>query len=54
MVLADDFIVRNETLMIFSSSWNFPRPDGLFMRETVFSFSSECGEGEKTEAGAWK
>lgn len=40
--------------MIFSSSWNFPKPDQLFIREAVFSFFSECGEGEKTEAEMWK
>lgn len=40
--------------MIFSSSWNFPKPDQLFIREAVFSFFSKCGEGEKTEAETWK
>lgn len=36
--------------MIFSSSWNFPEPDQLFVREAVFSFFSEGGKGENTEA----
>lgn len=39
--------------MIFSSSWNFPELDRLFVREAVFSFFAKCGEGEKTEAGKW-
>lgn len=34
--------------MIFSCSWNFPKPDRLFVREAEFSFFSECGAGEKT------
>lgn len=36
--------------MRFSCSWNFPKPDRLFMREEVFSFFSEHGVGENTEA----
>lgn len=40
--------------MIFSCSWNFPKPDRLSMREAVFSFFSKHGAGENTEAEMWK
>lgn len=41
------FYCQEWTRVIFSSSWNFPKPDQVFMREAVFSFFSECGEGKK-------
>lgn len=53
-VTGREFYHQKWTLMIFSSSWNFPELDWLFVREAVFSFFANCGEGEKTEAGNWK
>lgn len=53
-VTGREFYYQKWTLMIFSSSWNFPELDWLFVREAVFSFFAKCGEGEKTEAGNWK
>lgn len=53
-VTGREFYHQKWTLMIFSSSWNFPELDWLSVREAVFSFFAKCGEGEKTEAGNWK
>lgn len=53
-VTGREFYHQKWTLMIFSSSWNFPELDWLSVREAVFFFFAKCGEGEKTEAGNWK